>query len=58
MKIFSIFRYNSLKGSIELCIFLLRSFYDVRKSLIQSMTYEEIRVYMDISDDEFSLANR
>jgi len=53
---FSIFRQHSSKGPNELHDVLDRSFQDLADSLIQHMTYEEIRVCMDRPHKDLSLA--
>jgi len=37
---------------------LVRYFHDIRKSLIQPTAYEEIKAWMDIPDEGFSLADQ
>ena len=54
---FSIFEQYSTKGPIELDALLIRSFEDIRKSLIRPRTYEEIRELMDGPEDVISLAD-
>lgn len=52
---FSIFGQYISKGSIEFDSSLVISFKDIHESLIQTMTYEEIRACKDESDEEVSL---
>jgi hypothetical protein len=47
---FSIFGKHNAKGPNELDASLVRSFKDIRKSLIQIRNYEDIRSLMDILD--------
>ena len=54
---FSTFGQYISKGSTEFDSSLVRSFKDIRESLIQTMTYEEIRACMDESDEEVSLVD-
>ena len=54
---FSIFGQYSTKGSIVLDASLVRSFKNIRKSLIQPKTYEEIMTLMEEQDEKVSLTN-
>jgi len=47
-------QYNS-EGSIELDTFLMRYVHFIQKSLNRYMTYEEIRMCIDKSENEISL---
>jgi hypothetical protein len=55
LTMFFIFDLYSLKGPIELDASFLRYFHDIRDSLIQSKTYEEIKAFRDRFDEVLSL---
>ena len=49
---FFIFGQYCLKGSIKIDITLLSLLHVIRKNLISSRTYEEIKMYMDEQDEK------